>query len=246
MNIRNHNAIIVIFSAVVLRSIAVAGPPFLTDDPQPVDYQHWEFYLASQQQYHGHDVNATLPHIEINYGAVQNVQLHVVFPMSFVHEQGESHYSYSNTEVGIKFRFIQESDYIPQIGTFPMIEIPTAINTISPNQNLTQVYLPIWFQKSWGDCTTYFGGGYWNNPGSNNKNWIFTGWEVQYDFSKSMTLGGEIYFHTADTEDGKPTSGFNLGGYLNVTENHHILFSFGGNITGENILNGYIGYQFTI
>ena len=22
-----------------------AGPPFLTDDPEPVDYQHWEAYL---------------------------------------------------------------------------------------------------------------------------------------------------------------------------------------------------------
>src|ERR1019366_8989957 len=27
---------------------APAGPPFLTDDPEPVEYQHWEFYLASQ------------------------------------------------------------------------------------------------------------------------------------------------------------------------------------------------------
>jgi hypothetical protein len=25
-----------------------AGPPFVTDDPEPVAYQHWELYLASQ------------------------------------------------------------------------------------------------------------------------------------------------------------------------------------------------------
>jgi hypothetical protein len=25
----------------------LAGPPFVTDDPVPVDYQHWEVYLAS-------------------------------------------------------------------------------------------------------------------------------------------------------------------------------------------------------
>ncbi len=23
-----------------------AGPPFLTDDPEPVEYKHWEFYIA--------------------------------------------------------------------------------------------------------------------------------------------------------------------------------------------------------
>jgi len=27
--------------------VAVAGPPFVTDDPEPVDYRHWEFYIAS-------------------------------------------------------------------------------------------------------------------------------------------------------------------------------------------------------
>jgi hypothetical protein len=25
-----------------------AGPPFLTDDPEPVEYRHWEVYVASQ------------------------------------------------------------------------------------------------------------------------------------------------------------------------------------------------------
>ena len=26
---------------------AQAGPPYITDDPEPVEYQHWEFYVAS-------------------------------------------------------------------------------------------------------------------------------------------------------------------------------------------------------
>ena len=41
-------------AAVVLAAMTVggalnvlAGPPFLTDDPEPVDYQNWEFYVAS-------------------------------------------------------------------------------------------------------------------------------------------------------------------------------------------------------
>jgi hypothetical protein len=24
-----------------------AGPPYVTDDPEPVEYQHWEVYVAS-------------------------------------------------------------------------------------------------------------------------------------------------------------------------------------------------------
>ena len=33
---------------------ALAGPPFLTDDPEPVEYEHWEIYVASiSQEEHG-------------------------------------------------------------------------------------------------------------------------------------------------------------------------------------------------
>ena len=26
---------------------ALAGPPYVTDDPEPVEYRHWEVYFAS-------------------------------------------------------------------------------------------------------------------------------------------------------------------------------------------------------
>jgi hypothetical protein len=32
----------------ILSSSASAGPPFMTDDPEPTDYQHWELYVFSQ------------------------------------------------------------------------------------------------------------------------------------------------------------------------------------------------------
>ena len=37
----------------------LAGPPFLTDDPEPVPFKHWEFYLfstvdATRQKYRRH------------------------------------------------------------------------------------------------------------------------------------------------------------------------------------------------
>jgi hypothetical protein len=32
----------------LLSSPASAGPPYISDDPEPTDYQHWELYLFSQ------------------------------------------------------------------------------------------------------------------------------------------------------------------------------------------------------
>jgi hypothetical protein len=40
--------IIVSLISAILPAMAIAGPPFRTDDPEPVEYEHWEFYVASQ------------------------------------------------------------------------------------------------------------------------------------------------------------------------------------------------------
>ena len=48
----------------------LAGPPFFTDDPVPLNLRNWEFYLASQHFVVGHDVSGTLPHVVVNYVAV--------------------------------------------------------------------------------------------------------------------------------------------------------------------------------
>jgi hypothetical protein len=47
--------------------VAFAGPPFRTDDPEPVEYKHWELYLASQGSFDHDEGSLTAPHVEINY-----------------------------------------------------------------------------------------------------------------------------------------------------------------------------------
>src|SRR5450432_2682101 len=98
---------------VILVGNASAGPPFLTDDPEPVDYQHWEFYLASMDFKTADDWSGTAPHVEVNYGVISNVQLHVIAPLAYdAPSVGPAHYGYGDTELGIKFRFIQETDWM--------------------------------------------------------------------------------------------------------------------------------------
>jgi hypothetical protein len=43
-----------------------AGPPFTTDDPEPVEYRHWEIYVASQLEHDKGGWSGTSPHFEIN------------------------------------------------------------------------------------------------------------------------------------------------------------------------------------
>ena len=223
-----------------------AGPPFFTDDPEPAEYKHGEFYVASQFQ-HSRDGNSgALPLIEVNYGLLPNVHFHLIAPMQYDKPEGESaQYGFGDLEFGIKFRFIQESDWVPMVGTFPIILFPTGDKDKGLGSGETQVFLPLWLQKSWGPWTTYGGGGYWINPGEGNKDWWFFGWLLQREITKQFTLGAEIFHRTPSQDGGDSSTGFNVGAIFNLTEHHHILVSAGRDFDGPNLFTAYLGYQFT-
>jgi hypothetical protein len=234
------------FVFITVPKIASAGPPFKTDDPEPVEYKHWEIYLASQYSHDRDQNSATLPHIEVNYGLVPNVQVHLIAPFQYVKPEGEaSQYGYGDTEFGIKYRFIQETNNFPQVGIFPIVEIPTGDLTRGLGNGRAQVFLPLWLQKSWGPWTTYGGGGYWFTSGEGNRDWWYFGWLLQREINKKLTIGAELYYKTASKTDIDESKGYTIGATINLTDNHHILLSAGQDIYGPNYYNFYIAYQFT-
>jgi hypothetical protein len=58
---------------------ADAGPPFITDDPEPTDTGHWEIYNYAQGVKVGSAVTGA-GGFDINYGEFENVQLTAVVP----------------------------------------------------------------------------------------------------------------------------------------------------------------------
>ena len=103
-----------------------AGPPFLTDDPEPVDLGHWEVYGASQWSFARHDASGTSPHVEVNYGAVPELQLHAIVPAVLALASGApAEYGIGDVELGAKYRFVDEGERRPQVGTFPLLLLPT-------------------------------------------------------------------------------------------------------------------------
>lgn len=223
-----------------------AGPPFLTDDPEPVPLKHWEYYISSINNFQSDAWSGTSPHFEVNYGLIRNMQVHLLLPVNYLHMLHQTtKFGYADTEFGIKYRFIRETKNRPQVGTFPIFEIPTVKNDAFSDGKV-KVFIPVWAQKSWDKLTTYGGAGYTINPGTGNKNPAFLGWELQYDFSQVVTLGGEIYFQSADAVDSKSTTAFNIGGSVNFSEQFHIIYSLGHSITNNNFFSSYVGLYWTI
>ncbi|MDD2772478.1 MAG: hypothetical protein PHP45_02165 [Elusimicrobiales bacterium] len=233
--------------SLIAAATAVAGPPFFTDDPEPAGPGHWEFYLASQIAKTDDANTGTAPHIEVNYGALPGLQLHLIAPRAFNRPAGEAaNYGYGDTELGVKYRFLGETASRPQLGVFPLAEIPTGNADRQLGSGHVQLLLPLYLQKSFGPWTTYGGGGYWINPGEGNKNWIYTGWLLQRILSQTLTLGGEIFHRTPSTADGNSSTGFNIGGQCNFTEQYHLLFSGGRDFSGPNNFTGYLALQYTL
>ena len=108
------------------------------------------------------------PAWEFNYGVVPNGQVHIIAPLTFDSPAGgRSQFGYGDTELGFKYRFIDEdkNGARPMIGVYPLIELPTGNESLGLGAGYTRAYFPIWIQKSFGDWTTYGGGGYWINHG---------------------------------------------------------------------------------
>lgn len=223
-----------------------AGPPFLTDDPEPVEYGTWEIYLASQYTESKDGVAFAAPHMEINYGILPNFQLHVILPAEYVRPSGgPSHYGYGDTELGLKWKFYENEEAHFLAGILPLLEVPTGDKGKGLGKGEPQFFMPLWLQKSWGPWTTYGGGGYWINPGSGNRNYGFVGWEIQRDITKQFTLGAEIFHRTPAEVGGVSNTGFNVGSIVNLADNHHILFSAGRDISGPDRFSFYIAYLLT-
>lgn len=163
---------------------------------------------------------------------------------------GPTQYGLGDVELGLKYRFVLEDDHgwRPQVGVFPLVELPTGDANRGLGAGYTRLFLPVWLQKSSGPWLTYGGGGYWINPGSGNRNYWFAGWLVQRQVTKRLALGVEAYYQTASVVGGKSSLGFNVGGVYDFDEHNHFLFSAGrglANASATNQFSYYLAYQRT-
>jgi hypothetical protein len=236
----------------LLSSPASAGPPFMTDDPEPVDYQHYELYLFSLGTHvTGETSGVAPPSCDCNYGILPNVQLHIQPGMAFAQANGTPLFlGPGDMEFGVKYRFIEQdkTSWIPSVAVYPLLEAPTGDAARGLGTGRTHAFVPLWIQKDFGDWTTFGGGGYWINPGPGNKNHWFVGWVLERKITNKLTLGVELFHQTPGEIGGMQATGLNIGGIYDFTDSYHFLFSFGKGLQHAkqtNELSWYIGFELT-
>jgi hypothetical protein len=241
-----------LFLLVILLSAraAWAGPPFQTDDPEPIDYKNYEFYMFGSADGTA-DGTATMgPAVEFNWGALPNVHLHIILPLAASFPAGgPTTVGLGDIETGVKFRFVQETKRRPQIGTFVMFELPAGNADKGLGVGKTWYKVPLWAQKSFGPWTTYGGGG--ENivkgvPGL--RSFPFAGGLLQRDIGKNLTLGTEVFYH-GSPDAGDPSAWaamVDVGGYYKFRDpGFQLLFAYGHTVAGKTENYAYLGLYWT-
>ncbi len=72
---------------------ALAGPPFQTDDPAPVDLGHYEFYVFAAVDGTPLETDPVGPAFEFNWGALPNTQLHAVLSFGGIDPSNDPSYA---------------------------------------------------------------------------------------------------------------------------------------------------------
>lgn len=205
-------------------SPALAGPPYITDDPEPTDTGHWENYLFVEGARTAGQRFTPIAGIEVNYGAAENTQLTVSVPLNTNPGPGGIGVVWAPLGMGAKYRFIEEDDdgWRPQVAFFPSIAIP--VGPANAGDPVTEL-LPIWMQKSFGDWTLFGGGGYSNNPGPGNRGFANYGIALQNQVTKELALGVEIFGAGKDSIADRPTTAVGVAALYDFNDLWHIVGS---------------------
>ena len=226
-------------------SSVVAGPPFLTDDPAPVDLHHAEINLIAQQTraISGHGGSAAG---EVNLGCAAETQCHVAVPIAFDHPAGgASQEGLGDIELGVKHRFLDQPGDGWSAAVYPTVDLPTGDAHRGLGNGRAQLLLPLWVQRSSGAWSWDVGIARLINRAPGARDSWFAGVLVQRSFGEWLTLGAEV-FHRTSTATGEPSAaGFNVGAIVNIASQQNLLVSAGRGLTHveTNRCSMFLAYQ---
>src|ERR1700744_3775892 len=109
----------------VMMAPAWAGPPYVSDDPEPTDYRHFEIYAFGSGT-GTIDGTAGQAGIDFNYGAAPNLQLTVVMPAGFSQPVGTAgQFGLGNIQLAAKYRFLRQDGFGLDVSFFPRFFMPS-------------------------------------------------------------------------------------------------------------------------
>jgi hypothetical protein len=216
-----HMRAIAVVALFALARPALAGPPYVSDDPEPTDYKHFEIYTFSNGTAARGGIGGASG-IDFNYGGAPDLQLTATLPVGFDRATAaRTNFGLSNIELAAKYRFLRQDSFGLDVSIFPRVFLPSGSSAVGNSS--TSLLLPVWVQKDWSGGWSAFGGGGCVVSSRSAQNFCLTGGVVTYQLLPKLQLGGELFHQTADGSGTPASTSLGVGLRYDINDNYHLL-----------------------
>jgi hypothetical protein len=232
---------------------ALAGFPFVTDDPGTQGTGHVELDLYVQYSRYNGGSSGSLPAISFSYGITDNLDLSLGLPISMLQTDGVgTNMGLGDVSAGFKLRFIEEdtAGWRPAVAVAPSVTFPSGSQARGTGAGYVRAFLPVWLSKTSGDWTFFGGGGLNINQatigGVRQTNWWYAGAGINYQINDTWMVGGEIYYSSPIATGAKDLVGFNVGVVYALADGHNLMATVGRNVVNAANTNQFstlLAYQ---
>lgn len=228
-----------VFAAVAVTCMAapaIAGPPYVTDDPQPTDEGHYEVYAftGGTATIGGSGGQAG---IDFNYGGAEDLQLTAVVPFAYDRPRGGPTVTgFGDLELAAKYKFLHQDTFELDVAIFPRVFLPTNSDPALGSKHAA-LFVPLFVQKDWGNWSVFGGGGCTINRGGNSQDFCQMGIVVARQILPQLQLGLELYHQTPDQRGGLQSSGVGFGAIYDLNQHYHLMASAGPGIQNADLSN---------
>jgi hypothetical protein len=220
-----------------------AGPPFVTDDPEPPPPGGWEINVPFILERTPGKTEMDAPLFDLNYG-LPDIQLKLEIPIEVVHEDSSGTLAGAgDLLLGVKWRFLDIEKSQLQLGIYPQLLLPTGDHARGLGDGGSAFVFPLLAQRNWEKWTLYANVGYWWQTGAETRDYFYAGAVIEREINERLTLGAELFANSPKERGGRCELAFNVGGTWRLNEHLNLLFSGGRDIVGDTTAMAYIGLQ---
>lgn len=229
-------------------ALGQGGPPMITDDPGTPGNGHWEINVAYPFTRTPSQVVMETPHIDLNYGLGDNIQLKCETGWLIGKDDGQGWQDgVNNTLFGVKWRFCDEEKAGFDISTYPQLAINTSSDLRVPGlvESGTSFFLPVEFAKTFGKLglDAEFGYQYYQHQ----RDQLVCGFVAGYHITEKIELLAEVH-NSIDNNLCHDIVIINVGAHIEMVEHVALICSIGRGLQTRNDVPNllcYAGFQFT-
>lgn len=188
----------------------------------------------------------SLPALLSTIGVLPDLQLYANFPVNLaVPKKGDSQYGCGDVRLGVKLRFLRETESLPTISIYPKVTVPSGNADKGLGNGVWAGRFPLWIQKRFNNWTITTGGGIFINRAINAKNHPIGGLLIQYQVTQFLMLGNEFFAQGRTSKTFGSTLVSNFGGSYFFNDHSFLAFSAGCSIAGPRKFVSFLGYGIT-